>query len=323
MREGIGFVITPSSKMYSDLREFGGITNRDAARTLISPTACYGDMLLSSRILDRPFLSTKIVHAKPGSLGASCFQDFGVSSQTLYARILKSLGDVDARERASAHYAGPAVQRMCSALAACGLDENIYTNTVRRIEAARLAAESDRGVLFLHLFIACGCLGDSAAAALSTERFIEGKLSAALSTQSASAANARCTRREPQGPRRVGLLRIIDGAAKPPLHVVSTAPEGTVIGSLANGAGDIADVDPSVSRRHLRVWREGGAWLARGLGSTNGSYLVSGETRERITIEPPKSERPADEDWPAVQISNSDMLCLGASTRFLVMALAD
>lgn len=298
MREGIGFVITPSSEMYSDLREFGGITNRDAARTLISPTACYGDMLLSSRILDRPFLSTKIVHAKPGSLGASCFQDFGVSSQTLYAHILKNLGDADARERASAHYAGPAVQRMCSALAACGLDENIYTNTVRRIEAARLAAESDRGVLFLHLFIACGCLGDPA-------------------------ANARCTRREPQGPRRVGLLRIIDGAAKPPLHVVSTAPEGTVIGSLANGAGDIADVDPSVSRRHLRVWRESGAWLARGLGSTNGSYLVSGETRERITIEPPKSERPADEDWPAVQISNSDMLCLGASTRFLVMALAD
>ena len=83
---------------------------------------------------------------------------------------------------------------MCSALAACGLDENIYTNTVRRIKAARLAAESDRGVLFLHLFIACGCLGDPAVAALSTERFIEGKLSTALSTQSASAANARCTR---------------------------------------------------------------------------------------------------------------------------------
>lgn len=100
-------MITPSSEMYSDLREFGGMTNRDAARTLISPTACYGNMPLSSRILDRPFLSTKIVHAKPGSLGASCFQDFGVSSQTLYARILKGLGDADARERALTTRAPP------------------------------------------------------------------------------------------------------------------------------------------------------------------------------------------------------------------------
>ena len=49
MWKGIGFVQTPSSEIYSDLREFGGITNRDAARTLISPTACYGDMPLSAQ----------------------------------------------------------------------------------------------------------------------------------------------------------------------------------------------------------------------------------------------------------------------------------
>ena len=309
--------------MYSDLREFGCVTNRDAARVLLSPAARWGGMALVDRIQDRPFLSSKVVHAKPGSLDASCFQDFGVSSQTLFARIAKNLGGKDARERTCAHYAGPAAQKMCSALAACGLDKNIYTNTLGRIAAARLANETDRGSLYLHLFIACGCLGDPAAAALSTERFVAGKLSAALSTQAASGSGSVTAAQTGDEPRRIGLLRIVDGAAKPPLHVVSTAPEGSVIGSLATGADDITDVDPSVSRRHLRVWREDGEWWASGLGSTNGSYLVSGETREKVPIEPPRSKRADGETWPAVRISNSDMLFLGASTRLLVMALAD
>lgn len=309
--------------MYSDLREFGCITNRDAARILLSPSARYGGMPLVDRIPDRPFLSSKVVHVGPGALAASCFQDFGVSSQTLHSRIAKALGGDDARKRICAHYSGPAAQRMCSALAACGLDANIYRNTMGRIAAARLASESDRGVLYLHLFIACGCLGDPAAAALSTERFVSGKLSATLSTQSTSDFGDGIHDAGTNDPKRIGLLRIVDGAAKPPLHAVSVAPEGSVIGSLATGADDVTDVDPSVSRRHLRVWREDGAWWAGGLGSTNGSYLVSGETREKVPIEPPKSQRSDGEKWPPVQISNSDMLCLGAATRFLVMTLAD
>ncbi|MFD5822200.1 FhaA domain-containing protein [Nesterenkonia xinjiangensis] len=50
--------------------------------------------------------------------------------------------------------------------------------------------------------------------------------------------------------------------------------EGTVIGRSTSA--DLTIPDTGVSRRHLEVFRDGRRWIARDLGSTNGSY-VDGE----------------------------------------------
>lgn len=86
------------------------------------------------------------------------------------------------------------------------------------------------------------------------------------------------------------------------------AGEGCVVGSLATGAADLTDVQADVSSRHLRVWREGDAWWAMDLGSTNGSWLTpAGEGRVRLESGVRRQVRPADE------------LTLGAGTSFVLV----
>lgn len=86
------------------------------------------------------------------------------------------------------------------------------------------------------------------------------------------------------------------------------AEEGCVVGSLATGVADLTDVQADVSSRHLRVWREGDAWWAMDLGSTNGSWLTpAGEGRVRLESGVRRQVRPADE------------LTLGAGTSFVLV----
>ena len=56
---------TPSSYMYSDLRSFGGITNKDAASELLTDRTVCGNGAPRDRINERTFLSRQIVHATP------------------------------------------------------------------------------------------------------------------------------------------------------------------------------------------------------------------------------------------------------------------
>ena len=313
---------TLSSEMYKDLRSFGGIPNKEAARLLLTPDAQVDSVTLAGRLEDRPFLSKKIVHAQPGSLAPDCFRDFGSSSQTLFSHIAASLKGPSARAKVASHYAGPAALSMQEALASTGLDPHVYANAVRRISAARLRSESDRGVLYLHLFIACGCLQDPTAAALSVEGFVSSKLASTLRTADTKIGDGTPDRPREASPR-LGLLRIVDGMARPPLRPLSTDPEGTIIGSLAMGESAITDVEASVSRQHLRIWREDGTWYAQGLGSTNGTMLVSAVTRERRVIELPRDERAGDGPSPVTPIASGDVLRLGSDTCFLVMALTE
>lgn len=46
---------TPSSYMYSDLRSFGGITNKDAASELLTDRTVCGNSAPRDRINERPF----------------------------------------------------------------------------------------------------------------------------------------------------------------------------------------------------------------------------------------------------------------------------
>ncbi len=59
--------------------------------------------------------------------------------------------------------------------------------------------------------------------------------------------------------------------------------EGMVLGRLA-GVDWVVD-DPSVSRRHARVAREGEAWLVEDLASSNGT-LLNGVRGQRLALHP-------------------------------------
>lgn len=67
---------TPSSYMFSDLRTFGGITNKEAAKELLTSETSYGGAAPRDRINERTFLSRQIVHATPNNVHPEFFTDF-------------------------------------------------------------------------------------------------------------------------------------------------------------------------------------------------------------------------------------------------------
>ena len=319
----VTLIETPSSYMFSDLRKFGRLTNRDAAQELLSATVTYGGKAPRMRITDRTFLSRQIVHALPGQTHPELFADFFQSSQTLTSRIIANRPNpVTAREEVRDHYCGEAALGMQQVLRDFDLDDTLYANAISRIAAAKFRTESDRTVLYVMLFLATGCLADPQRAVSIVERFVEYKLAMDIGTVE---MDVGAEYEDRPGSERdevvLGLLRISGDTARPPIHPLATTDEGTLVGSLADGESVINDVDVDVSRRHLRIWRDGARWYAQGLGSTNGTILIPGDGTDPVVIEPPRAKRAHDGSYPPVEISNSDVLCLGATTRFLVMRI--
>lgn len=315
---------TPSSTMYADLKIYGHVSNQSAAELLLSDEPQRGRVAPRDRIKnDRSYPSREIVHANPRTVRPARFADIPQAALTLASRITSELGcgTFEAHEQRAAHYGGPAAEKMCAALDAFSLDSTLYRNALAKIAQAPLSSERSRSVLYLMLFVATGCLGDPVKSVAMVEDFAASKLAAGLYTTEMNVGEGF----EPDAPKpkefTLGLLRVVDGVPKAPIHALSRDPEGTVIGALVSGPNSISDVDGDVSRRHLRVWAEDGRWWAQGLGSTNGSTLISGDTRETRVIEPARVDRERGADYPPVEILNSDTLCLGATTQFLVMQM--
>lgn len=306
---------TPSSVLYADLRSYGGMKNVEAARILLSAKVSMGGKTPRDRIESPTYLSRQVVHATPDDVSPALFADFYASTQTIFARVLAYAGGASAIREVTAHYSGPAATQMTEALAAYHLDAQLYRNEVARILQAHLRSERDRPLLLLMLFCIVGCLADPERAVRMVEEFARHKLAQDLATASASF--------DGEGPRAenssLGLLRIIDNAAQPPIMPLN--PMGSILGSLASGPGAITDVGPDVSRQHARVWFDGSRWLCKGLGSTNGTFIIQGADHSTVVVEPPRSRQTAKIDYPPQELHESDMLCLGSSTRFLVMRM--
>ena len=110
----------------------------------------------------------------------------------------------------------------------------------------------------------------------------------------------------------LGLIRVENGLVVGGPYIVEPAPDGTVVGALALEEGAVTDVGPDVSARHLRIYAKDGAWYAQDLGSTNGTRLIRRSTHAKIDI---GSGSPA-------QLQPYDVLCLGLSTAFAVVAVS-
>ena len=115
---------TPSSYMYSDLRSFGGITNKDAASELLTDRTVCGNGAPRDRINERTFLSRQIVHATPSQVHPDFFGDFHQSAQTITSKIVSNLANPCAYHEVIEHYGGVAAKEMGALLRHYSLDGN-------------------------------------------------------------------------------------------------------------------------------------------------------------------------------------------------------
>lgn len=315
---------TPSCALYAGLKSLGRINNGNAAQILMAGNARYGGRLISERLTVPSFISREIVHANPGDLSEPLFTPFEQSARQILNLIMQNRGsDPQSLSKVAKRYMESCVPDMQDALTNCGVDGMLFRNGVERIETTDDSDIKDHLYIHLIFFIVTGCLGDPARAIEYTESFVSDQMLSTLGTVETTVTSFFSTTARPTGDVRLGLLRVVGNSARPPLRPLTTDPVGSIIGSLTGDGNAITDVDSDVSRQHLRIWFQDGRWLAQGLDSTNGSFLISGVDRCRQPIELPRRDRPANFANTPVEIHNGDMLCLGATTRFLVIRITD
>ena len=304
---------SPSALMYTRLKSWG-LSNHDAATVLLNTALTFDGKMLRDRIEDSSQLSRRIVHTRPGELSLGLFNSFQISCPRLVRAIVERLAatrrisrEGEAQELLYAELVGSGASQMMGQLRDMGIDESPYRNMLGYLERAILPREEDRLVLQLMLFVVTGCSGNPRTASTITIDYATNVLGADFHTAQTVVSAAKESDPIPQD-LLLGLVRIVDGRieAGSQMHVLS--PEGTEIGLLPEGKHVVSDVGDDVSRRHAFVWREGGHWLVRDLGSTNGTSVVSGaDGMEReVGVDP-------------AELLASDVICLGGSTRYIVM----
>ena len=237
-------------------------------------------------LMKEPFYQGRSSHATPSQVHPEFFGDFHQSAQTITSKIVSNLAKPCAYHEVIEHYGGVAAKEMGALLRHYSLDGNLYANAIRRINASPMSETSDKAVLLVMMFLTTGCLADPEIAARTTHSFMEKKLSFTFSTLQPTLAQPKQTTKSADSPIKLGLIRIDNEVACSPIYPLSTSEEGTTIGLLATGSNSINDVDIDVSRKHLRIFEDGSAWYAQGLGSTNGTTLISGADKSITEIEP-------------------------------------
>ncbi|MDM8246001.1 FHA domain-containing protein [Collinsella tanakaei] len=314
---------TPSSFLFADLKRSFGISNRDTARMVLTDRPILSGVSPRDRAEERTFLSREIVHAEPGYLPESFFRPFDQAAQDITARCLARLKDADARTALQQHIAQDIAPAFCDALRAHGANAALYANALARIAVMDLANNQSRCVVYMLLYVASACLGDVSRAIEITEDFATKHLMGGFSTKAAELGDENATAPEDDD-MRLGLVRVIDGKLKIDVHPLSCGEGGTVVGTFATGPCAIVDVEPDVSRSHLRIWRDAdGRWLCCGMNSTYGTTVISGEDGSGHVVEKPRAERADEEASRPYEIFPGDVLCLGATTRFMVLEITE
>ncbi len=313
---------TPSYVLYSDLKSFGHVSNKDAANILLSDMR-YGEEPIRVRATNERTFLHRLVHAEPGKVMPEFYGDFIQSARKLETLILSNLGGGDqARQDFLEHYRGPASERMAKSIMQSGGDGNLYLNALKKIALADEISDNMQGQLCFMLFLISGCTGDPQEAMNAVDDYTCKVMSHGLYTTETSVGPGYRKAATKQEDVRLGLLRVIDKSAVLPALPLTLDPEGTIIGALAEGPHAITSVGYDVSRRHARIWREDGIWWVEGLGSTNGTTVIRGDTHETVVVEPPKAARQPGVTYKPVKLLYDDFLCLGTTTQFLVLKLA-
>lgn len=319
---------TPLKVMFETFKTLG-VSYEGTAEALAeprtSPWRTQGKNPGEGKAFDRSKLARDL-RADPRDRAERQFRPFAIASRALISKVLSARkGVVGSRSELVGYLAATASPSMCASLDAFGISRGPYENTLERI--GRLGAgEGELAVALTILFTATGCLGAPERAAQLVQEYAQQAAGAGpsgfhtreaaydddLADLGASAAD---------GNAALALARITADGRKVLGHDYPLDPAGTEIGYNPEGGSVITDVDGNVSRRHLRIWRApDGRWLARDLGSTNGTQVIDGESKRLVTIGEPSRGRGGAGDPEPRELLPGDVLVLGRTTRFLVIA---
>ena len=214
---------------------------------------------------------------------------------------------------------------MISSLVACGIDASAYQNALTAIASKNETSAQTRALINLALFVATGCTGNPLKGAEAAEDCSIHLLNEGFVTPKATVITELKPTADEAPVEALSLVRIVNGRMKgaSSFYELATDEHGTEIGRLVSGESCIRDVDADVSRRHARVFRDkSGCWFIEDLGSTNGTSIIEGSSKEVRIVAPPHGERAQGWKSPQCEIFPTDVICLGATTRFMVIPMA-
>lgn len=315
--------LTPCGALFETMKRYGGISHKDLARLVLSGRPLADGKSPLSRCDDRTWVSRFIVHAPVGSLQDRYFCDWGVAALRVSARLRSRDGKGLSAEEALSLVTDQGGALMEQALRECHQDLALYRNVLERLARGAGYSMEERSELAMVLFVAAGCSANVKRACAYVLDYVKtvhgGRLEtvpAAVMDQGEQPGTASADPREQA--QALGLLRMVGGLVSGGLHWVQPLSDGVEIGALALGPDDINDVEPDVSGHHLRVWcNEAGRWCVQGLGSSNGTVLISGEDGSETVVEPARAGASACAE--PVEVHAGDELVLAGSTRFMLI----
>lgn len=311
---------SPCGVLFESFKSFAGVSNRDLASIILTEKSLAGGRSPRERIYeDKTYLSRIVVHGKPGDLSPASFADFGESAHVLYSQMRSGSKKRLSISQILEFFSGRGAQDMASACYEYGIDGALYLNAVNYLALMEGVADSDRAYLLVMLFIETGCLQDAKTAVDHVLQYSKRLFDVSPTTQTPSAFGKKDS--FSSSDVRLALFRVKGNRLSGAPHVLSTGLQGTEIGYFSTAVDSITDVEQTVSRHHLLIFRsDEGKWYARGLGSRNGTILVSGDDKTEIVIEPSRSKSagfvPKD-----IQIKSGDKLILARDTIFMVVQI--
>lgn len=302
---------TPCGALFAAMKKQGGMSYKELAGLVLSGRPLADGRSPVSRVDDRTWVSRFVVHAPVGSLQERYFCDFGTAALRIIARLKARRKRALTSGQILEIVQGEGGRAMETALAGCHQDVSLYRNVLERLADGAGYTDDERAEIAMTLFVAAGCTGDvrkAAHYAVGYARTIHGENLA--TTPAASLGDTTDGGSSTHAERAIfslGLVRVVDGYVKGGAHWVSPDGDGVEIGALAFGENDVTDVGSQVSGRHAHVWCDAdGRWLVEDLGSRNGTVVISGVSRERIVVTPPRDERKTRGDAGAADVATEE-----------------
>ena len=316
---------TPCFVVFGFLKREASINYKDFAMHLFNKEAKLGRVPLLNKLEDKTFMSRQVVRLAPGEMSLNMFDDFAQTATFAWNELRENCLGAAAAEATSeektqaAHdkLIDEAVPQMKAALDAFSLKGASFMNVVIAVSNLPQLTLGNKGYLIMLLFIASGCTGNVSFAIDTTIEHMNRKGAVMRTAQLGDTAEMEPVRATEDN-YGITLFRIINGTMVTPGYELYEGEEGNEVGLLPMGRHTIADVEKTVSRRHLKIWKsEEGKWLAQGMNSKNGTIKIEAGTHAEVVVEHARNmacgARP-----PIVEIEPGDHLILGQSTEFAV-----
>lgn len=301
---------TPLEALYALFKDEFGLSHRALSQLILSDRPYQNGISPQQMSMNTSWLSRSVVHVPMDSIQSRLFADFPTSSRRVHSRLGQA-----GRSDAQIYQAICDSDLMPRALSGSDQSRLVYGNVLVRLQRLPQDLDVVKARASLLLTIAVGCTGSIAYAVELTSAFVheDGRTAGCFTPPSTPVATSPNPAKPSAGPGSIGLVRLVNGYVASNFYIVSKTSAGSIVGALALGEHAIADVDIDVSAEHLRVYYEHGRWLACDLGSKNGTTLLaaSGAASTRLAPGTP------------VELHPGDTLCLGKSTTFVIVAVAE